>query len=80
MDIDHETGIHMTVRDAVKMLQKAKLVKDYDKVVSFSNASGESKVVYDAAKEFLVKDIGLPAVLIIPGKLHFREKDFLEML
>jgi diphthamide biosynthesis methyltransferase len=69
----------MTVRDAVKMLLKAKIVKDYDNLVAFSNAGGNPKISYDAAKEFLAKEVGLPAVLIVPGKLHFRERDFLEL-
>lgn len=79
LDVDRETNINMTASEAVKLLLKAKLLKDYDKVVAFSRAGGESKVFYDIAKEFLTKKIDLPAVLIIPGKLHFRERDFLEL-
>jgi diphthine synthase len=79
LDIDLETGVNMTVPDALKMLLKARIIKDYDKVVVFSRAGGESEIYYNIAKEFLKKEIGLPAVLIIPGKLHFREKDYLEL-
>ena len=79
LDVDRETNINMTASEDVKLLLKAKLLKDYDKVVVFSRAGGESKVFYDIAKEFLTKKIDLPAVLIIPGKLHFRERDFLEL-
>ncbi|MFH1229573.1 MAG: diphthine synthase [Candidatus Aenigmatarchaeota archaeon] len=79
LDIDHETGIHMAVKDAVKMLLKEKLLKDFDNIISFSKAGGDSEIYYKAAKEFLAKEVGLPAVLIVPGKLHFREKDYLEM-
>ncbi len=79
LDIDHETGIHMTVKDAVQMLLKAKLAKDYDQIVAFSNKSETSEIYYLIAKEFLTKPVSLPAVIIIPGKLHFREKDYLEM-
>jgi len=79
LDIDRETNINMTVPDALKMLQKTKIIKDYDKIVVFSRAGEESKIYYNIAKEFLKKQIDLPAVLIIPGKLHFREKDYLEL-
>jgi len=79
LDIDRENNIHMNVKDALRLLLKSKLVKDYDEVVVLSKAGGESEIFYNVAKEFLNKEIGLPAVLIIPGKLHFKEKDFLEL-
>ena len=79
LDIDNETGILMTVFDALKLLLKAKLIKEFDEIVVFSKAGGEPEIFYNIAKEFLNKKIDLPAVLIIPGKLHFREKDFLEL-
>jgi len=77
LDIDRENNINMTVPEALKMLLKAKIIKDFDEIVVFSRAGEE--IFYNIAKEFLNKKIGLPAVLIIPGKLHFREKDFLEL-
>jgi len=79
LDIDNETNLHMTVKDALKLLLKSKLVKEFDEIVVFSRAGGESKIYYNIAKEFLTKEVNLPAVLVIPGKLHFREKDFLEL-
>jgi diphthine synthase len=79
LDIDIENSINMTVKDAVKMLLKEKLVKDFDDIVAFSKAGGESEIKYKGAKEFLAIDMGLPAVIIVPGKLHFRERDFLEL-
>jgi diphthine synthase len=79
LDIDNETNIFMTVPDALKMLLKVNIINDYDEIVVFSKAGGESEVFYNIAKEFLNKKIDLPAVLIIPSKLHFREKDFLEL-
>ena len=79
LDIDRETNINMTVPEAIKLLLKSKIMKDYDKLVVFSKAGGESEIIYNIAKEFLNKKIDLPAVLLIPGKLHFKEKDFLEL-
>jgi diphthine synthase len=80
LDIDNETGIHMMVKDAVKLLMKNKLLKNFDNIIAFSQAGGESKIYYKHARDFLSRDISLPAVIIVPGKLHFREKDFLEMV
>jgi hypothetical protein len=50
----------MTVKDAVQMLLKAKLAKDYDQVVAFSNKSETSEIYYLIAKEFLTKPVSLP--------------------
>jgi diphthine synthase len=77
LDIDIENNINMTVPEALKMLFKTKIIKEFDEIVVFSK-SGE-EIFFNIAKEFLNKKIDLPAVLVIPGKLHFREKDFLEL-
>jgi diphthine synthase len=77
LDIDIENNINMTVPEALKMLLKSKIIKEFDEIVVFSK-SGE-EIFFNIAKEFLNKKIDLPAVLVIPGKLHFREKDFLEL-
>jgi diphthine synthase len=79
LDIDRENNINMNVKDAIKLLLKSKIIKEYDNLVVFSKAGGESEIYYNITKEFLKKEIELPAVLIVPGKLHFREKDFLEL-
>ena len=79
LDIDREINIHLTVPDALKMLLKAKTVKETDSVIVFSRAGGDSKIKYDSVRNLVRDIIDLPAVIIIPGKLHFSEKDFLEM-
>jgi diphthine synthase len=78
LDIDREVNINLTVADALKMLLKARLVKKFDNLVVFSKAGGESKIFYNTVKDLMAKPISLPAVLIIPSKMHFSEKDFLE--
>jgi diphthine synthase len=79
LDIDREVNINMLVPDALKMLLKAKLIKHYDNVVVFSRAGGDSEIYYDTVKNLIAKQIVVPAVIIIPGKMHFREKDYLEL-
>ncbi|NIO44257.1 MAG: diphthine synthase [Candidatus Aenigmarchaeota archaeon] len=80
LDIDLENNIFMKVLDAIKMLLKKKVIKETDQIIAFSNAGGDSEIYYDSARGLKMKEIENPAVLIIPGRLHFREKDFLEVI
>ena len=80
LDVDRENNIFMKVYDALNMLLKNKIIKEIDQLIAFSNAGGDSKIFYDSVKGLKTKNIDNPAVLIIPGKLHFREKDFLEVI
>jgi len=80
LDIDHENKIFMKVADALNLLLKKKIVKETDQIIAFSNAGGDSNIYYDSARGLKMKEIRNPAVLIIPGRLHFREKDFLEVI
>jgi len=79
LDIDNEVNINMRVFDALKMLLKAKIIKQFDNLAVFSKAGGKSEIYYDIVKNLMRKTIDLPAVIIIHGRLHFREKDFLEL-
>ncbi|MFH1474131.1 MAG: diphthine synthase [Candidatus Aenigmatarchaeota archaeon] len=79
LDIDRVVNINLRISDALKLLLKAKLVKNLDNLAVLSRAGGESEVFYDTVKNLMAKSIDLPAVIVIPGRLHFREKDFLEL-
>ena len=79
LDLDSGIGLYMRAMDAVKMLLKAGVVKEKEKLVAASRlGSPESEIVYCTAKELLERQQGVPAVLIVPGKLHFREKEALD--
>lgn len=80
LDIDNELNIYMNVSDALKLLIKNRIISQFDQIVVFSNAGGESEIFYDTVKNLIAKSINLPAVIIIPGRMHFREKDFLELV
>jgi len=80
LDLDNEINIYMNVFDALKLLLKEKIVSKSDNMIVFSDAGGKSEIHYDTVRGLMWKRIPLPAVLVIPGKLHFREKEFLEML
>jgi diphthine synthase len=77
LDLDSELNLYMNVRDALRVLIKNKVLKMSDKVIA-ANIGG--KVYYDDVKNLFEKEIETPSVLIIPGKLHFKEKEFLEEL
>jgi diphthine synthase len=80
LDLDVENNIIMKVADALSMLLNKKIIKETDQLVVFSKAGGDAKIYYDSVRGLKVKSIESPAVLIIPGKMHFREKDFLEVI
>jgi diphthine synthase len=80
LDLDIENNIVMKVSEALNMLLDKKIIRETDQLIAFSNAGGDSKIYYDSVRGLKLKNIASPAVLIIPGKLHFRERDFLEVL
>jgi diphthine synthase len=81
LDLDAEVGLYMSISDALKMLVKAKIVKEKDRLVAASQVgSPYVQVKYGTVKELMETQIGKPAVLIVPGKLHFMEKEALENL
>lgn len=80
LDLDIENNIIMKVSDALNMLLNKKIIKETDQLIAFSKAGGDSKIYYDSVRGLKLKNVDSPAVLIIPGKMHFREKDFLEVV
>jgi len=79
LDLDSEVNVYMNVFHALKMLLNEKLVKKDDKVV-VARFGENTEIYYKQVSELMRKKILPPIALIIPGKLHFREKEFLEML
>ncbi len=80
LDLDSEMNLYMSCADAVKILLEKKLLKPTDKIVAAGNLGAEnSEIVFASGKTLLEKKIPTPAVLVVPGKLHFRERDFLEV-
>ena len=76
--------IGMPVSHAVEILlgiekSSRKNLVSGQKMVACSRIGSENqKFVYKNAGELLASDLGPPAVIIIPGKLHFTEKEYLE--
>ncbi|MBI4015825.1 MAG: diphthine synthase [Candidatus Aenigmarchaeota archaeon] len=79
LDLDSEVNLYMGPVDALKFLLKAKITKPAEKFVAAAAlGTPEQTIVYAPVKELLEKRFPYPAVLILPGKLHFKEKEALE--
>jgi len=77
---------YMTPNQAIKTMLKLEEVMKQDiftnntKIIVFGRAgSDEPLILYGKVKNLLGKEFGEPPfVIIVPGKLHFSEKEFLE--
>lgn len=79
LDLDAELGLYMEPADAAKILLEQKLLKPADKIIAAGNLGGESsEIIFSSAKNLLEKKIPVPCCLVVPGKLHFREREFLD--
>lgn len=72
---------YMQVNEALTILLKEKLVPRDNEVIVFARAGSENPLIaYDKVKNIITKNIkDIPAVIVIPGKLHYTEKDFLNI-
>ncbi|MBU3904585.1 MAG: diphthine synthase [Nanoarchaeota archaeon] len=77
LDLDAEMNIYMPVKNALKLLLDNKLVTRSTKMIA--GKIGDD-IFYKTVSELIEKDIETPSILILPGKLHFKEKEFLEIL
>jgi len=79
-------GKYMTPNQAIKTMleleefMRQKIFTDNTKIIVFGRAgSDDPLILYGKVKDLLYKNFGEPPfVIIIPGKLHFTEKEFLE--
>ncbi|MFH0832627.1 MAG: diphthine synthase [Candidatus Aenigmatarchaeota archaeon] len=72
--------IGMTVREGAELLIKNKIVSKDDKIVACCRLGGDQVIKYDSALSLTKEDFPTPAALIIPGKMHFKEEEALELL
>jgi diphthine synthase len=79
LDIVSEEERYMTPKEGMNILLKSK-IKENDEIIVFGRAgSEENLIVYGKIKNLINKNFGNPPfVLIIPGKLHFTEKEYLD--
>jgi len=81
LDIKHDKNKYMTVKEGLELLLKGKVVSEDDNVIACYELGGDSIIKYDTASNLIKQNITkTPAVIVIPGELHFIEKEFLENL
>jgi len=79
LDIDVENNSFLTVGEGIKFLIENDLIKGEDRlIVASCLGTKNERIVWKEAKHLLFEDFKLPAVIVIPGDLHFSEKEFLE--
>jgi diphthine synthase len=77
---------YMTPNQAIKTMlkleefMKQRIFTDNTKIIVFGRAGSDDPLIfYGKVKEVLYKNFGEPPfVIIVPGKLHFTEREFLE--
>ena len=87
LDVKSDQNRYMTVAEAVDIMRQLEekegkgIFKDHTHVVGIARLGGDTKIKYALAKDFEKIDLGGPPhVMIVPGKLHFSEEEFLEIL
>ncbi|MEM5815581.1 MAG: hypothetical protein QXL14_00835, partial [Candidatus Aenigmatarchaeota archaeon] len=79
LDIDLEKNKLLSVNEALKFLIDINALSEEEEIVVASRlGTKNSRIFYGKVKKFLDFNIDLPAVIIVLGKLHFSEKEYLE--
>ncbi len=85
--LDVKPPRYMSVKEALTLLleieneKKKNLISEDAYFVVASNLGSEKqKIKYGKAKDLIKEEFGQPAAIILPGELHFLEKDFLETI
>lgn len=81
LDIKAEEDKYMSPSKAMETLLECGMDEDVKIVVCSRLGSEENSIRYGAVKDLKNEDFGSPLhVLVVPGKLHEKEKEFLESL
>jgi len=68
----------MSVKEALDILLKAKLVEKGSEIVVCSQLGGKDALItYEKVEKLINREFSIPSVIIIPGSLHFTEKEYL---
>jgi len=83
LDVVAEDKKYMSVQEGLNILlelenkRKEDVLNENTEVVVFSDAGGKNSLVFDKVKNLLKRNFEKPVVIIIPGILHFTEREFL---
>jgi diphthine synthase len=81
LDIDMDTGEGLEILLRIEQEKKKGLI-DSDKrfIAARGLGSEKSRMMYGRALDLIKRPLDPPAVLILPGKMHFTEEEFLKSL
>lgn len=84
LDVIREENRYLKIGEALNILLKLEaqngkeIITNGSKIVAFS-ATNSSKIVYGKVQDLINETFDTPSVIIIPGKLYFTEKEYLEL-
>lgn len=78
LDLDPSNNKYVSASQALSRLIKLGF-SEQEKIVVIADLGGESIIEYGAIKDLINKNYKGLQVLVIPGKLHFKEQEALEM-
>jgi len=80
LDIISEKNRYMTPNEGIKILSEMKIFTKNTEIVVFARAGSDKPLIlYGKVGDLIEKDFGEPPfVIILLGKLHFTEKEYLE--
>jgi len=81
LDLDMENNRFMFVNDALDVLIKGKVVSGSSRIVVFAKVGSKNPLIsYEKVNNLIKKNIrDIPAILIMPGRLHYIEEEFLNL-
>ncbi|NIO23278.1 MAG: diphthine synthase [Candidatus Aenigmarchaeota archaeon] len=80
LDRDMGTRKGLEILERIENRKRRKILKGRRIVLCSRLSSEHERIVYGRMEDLRGKDLPEPGVIIIPGKLHFLEKEFLETL
>ena len=82
LDVISEENKYMTVNEGLQILLSGEIITKEDKLVIFAKAGSDKPLIVYGTADNLIKTntSDIPAVIIVPGKLHFTEKEYLELV
>jgi len=81
LDIGMAAGKAIDILLELEDKMKGKLFVSKTKIIVAANLGGDSVIKYDTMETLRKTDFGaLPHTIVIPGKLHFHEEEFLSVL
>jgi diphthine synthase len=78
LDISMPVGQGIDILLGIEKSSKNKIISDQKIIACSGLGSDNQKILYRSAGELLASDMGPPAILVIPGKMHFTEREYLD--